>query len=403
VALMPVADALASILQTATSLPGENAPLAEAAGRVLTEDIAAQTTQPPADVSAMDGYAVRAADLAAVPVTLTIIGEVAAGHPLARDVKEEEAARIFTGGVMPIGTDTVVIQENATRTDGMVTINVAAVAGKNVRRAGLDFAQGDVLLPKGRYLTARDLMLAAAMNHAELPVHRAPKVAVLGTGDELILPGTPAQAGQIFYSNGFALMALARQEGCGVIDLGIVPDRVEDTVAAVRSARSLGADILVTCGGASVGDHDLVQKSLAAEGLALSFWKVALRPGRPVMHGRLGDMQVLGLPGNPVSSYVCALLFLVPLIRRLAGRTDLSAATESALLGADLPANDERMDFLRATLAPGRDGDLVATSLPIQDSSMMAALAKADCLLIREPYAPAAKAGDRCAIVKLGF
>jgi len=403
VALMPVADALASILQTAKPLPGENAPLAEAAGRVLTEDIAAQTTQPPADVSAMDGYAVRAADLAAVPVTLTIIGEVAAGHPLARDVKEGEAARIFTGGVMPIGTDTVVIQENATRADGTVTINTAAAAGKNVRRAGLDFAQGDVLLPKGRHLTARDLMLAAAMNHAALPVHHAPKVAVLGTGDELILPGTPAQAGQIFYSNGFALMALARQEGCGVIDLGIVPDRVEDTIAAIRRARSLNADILVTCGGASVGDHDLVQKSLAAEGLALSFWKVALRPGRPVMHGRLGDMQVLGLPGNPVSAYVCALLFLVPLIRRLSGRTDLSAVAESALLGTDLPANDERMDFLRATLAPGRDGAPVATPLPIQDSSMMAALAKADCLLIREPHAPAAKAGDRCAIVKLGF
>ena len=402
-ALMPVADALASILQTATSLPGENAPLAEAAGRVLTEDIAAQTTQPPADVSAMDGYAVRAADLAAVPVTLTIIGEVAAGHPLARDVKEGEAARIFTGGVMPIGTDTVVIQENATRTDGMVTINVAAVAGKNVRRAGLDFAQGDVLLPKGRYLTARDLMLAAAMNHAELPVHRAPKVAVLGTGDELILPGTPAQAGQIFYSNGFALMALARQEGCGVIDLGIVPDRVEDTIAAVRRARSLGADILVTCGGASVGDHDLVQKSLAAEGLALSFWKVALRPGRPMIHGRLGQMHVLGLPGNPVSAFVCALLFLVPLVRRLAGRGDLAPEADSAVLGSDLPANDERTDYLRATLTRGANGMLVATPLPIQDSSLMAALAKADCLVIREPYAPALKAGGRCSIVKLGL
>ena len=402
-ALMPVADALASILQHAKPLPGEDAPLAEAAGRVLTEDIAAQTTQPPADVSAMDGYAVRAADLAAVPVTLTIIGEVAAGHPLARDVKEGEAARIFTGGVMPIGTDTVVIQENTTPGDETVTINTPAVAGKNVRRAGLDFARGDMLLPKGRRLTDRDLMLAAAMNHAELPVHRAPKVAVLGTGDELIPPGTAAKAGEIFYSNGFALMALARQEGSHVIDLGIVPDRVEDTVAAVRRARSLGADILVTCGGASVGDHDLVQKSLAAEGLALSFWKVALRPGRPVMHGRLGDMQVLGLPGNPVSSYVCALLFLVPLIRRLGGRADLSAATESALLGSALPANDERMDFLRATLAPGRDGVLVATPLPIQDSSMMAALAKADCLLIREPHAPAARAGSRCAIVKLGF
>jgi molybdopterin molybdotransferase len=204
-------------------------------------------------------------------------------------------------------------------------------------------------------------------------------------------------------SNGFALTALARQEGAEAIDLGVVPDRVDATVAAVRRARELGADILVTAGGASVGDHDLVQKSLAAEGLALSFWKVALRPGRPVMHGRLGDMHVLGLPGNPVSSYVCALLFLLPLIRKLSGRTDLTAVFESAVLGSDLPANDERMDFLRATLTTGADGAPVAHPMPMQDSSMMAALAKADCLLIREAHAPALKAGRPCTIVKLRY
>ncbi|MEX0840995.1 MAG: gephyrin-like molybdotransferase Glp, partial [Xanthobacteraceae bacterium] len=379
------------------------APLAEAAGRVLAEDIAARTTQPPADISAMDGYAVRAADVAAVPVTLKIVAEIAAGHPLTREVKPGEAARIFTGGVMPAGADTVVIQENAARKNDTVTINVTTAAGKNVRRAGLDFKQGDVLLPKGRRLSARDLMLAAAMDCPALPVHRAAKMAVLCTGDELVPPGAPRKEGQIFYSNGFALMALAQEEGCDVVDLGIVPDRVDDTVAAIRRARDRGADIQVTCGGASVGEHDLVQKSLAAEGLALSFWKVALRPGRPVMHGRLGGMQVLGLPGNPVSAYVCALLFLVPLIRRLGGRGDLSLSTDSAVAGADLPANDERMDFLRARLAPGPDGALVATPLPIQDSSMMAALAQADCLLIREAYAPALKAGGRCAIVKLVF
>jgi molybdopterin molybdotransferase len=177
-----------------------------------------------------------------------------------------------------------------------------------------------------------------------------------------------------------------------------------DAIAgAVRRARAIGADILVTAGGASVGDHDLVQQSLAAEGLTLSFWKVALRPGRPVMHGRLGGMHVLGVPGNPVSSYVCALLFLVPLIRRLSGRMDLSAATESAVLGSNLPANDERMDFLRATLTVGPDGAPVATPLPMQDSSMMAALAKADCLLIREAHAPALASGSECPIVKLRF
>jgi len=403
VALMPVVDALARILQNATPLPSESAPLAEAAGRVLAEDVAARNTQPPADVSAMDGYAVRAVDVATTPATLKLIGEVAAGHPFSGAVGTGEAARIFTGGVLPAGADTVVIQENTRREGDAVIIGKAAAKGRNVRVQGLDFVRGDVLLKKGHRLTGRDLMLAAAMNHPSVPVHRRPKVAVLGTGDELVPPGSALQAGQIVHSNGFALMALARREEGTVADLGIVPDRVDSTIAAVRRARELGADILVTCGGVSVGDHDLVQKSLAVEGLALSFWKVALRPGRPVMHGRLGEMHVLGLPGNPVSAYVCALLFLVPLIRRLAGRGDLSPAAESAVLGNDLPANDERMDFLRATLQPGPDGTPVATPLPIQDSSMMAALAKADCLVIREPYAPALKAGRRCAIVKLAF
>jgi molybdopterin molybdotransferase len=403
VALLPVADALSQILQDAASLRAEDVPLADAAGRVLAADVAARITQPPADVSAMDGYAVRADDIARIPASLKIIGEVAAGHPFATRVGPGEAARIFTGGVLPTGTDTVVIQENTTRENGRVVINAGAARGKNVRIRGLDFRQGDVLLPKGRRLTARDLMLAAAMNHAAVPVHRRPKVAVLGTGDELQPAGAALQPGQVVYSNGYALAALARQEGAEAIDLGIAPDRVEAIAAAVRRARDTGADILVIAGGASVGDHDLVQKSLATEGLALSFWKVALRPGRPVMHGRLGGMHVLGVPGNPVSSYVCALLFLVPLIRRMAGRTDLTAASESAVLGSDLPANDERMDFLRARLSPGPDGTAIVTPLPIQDSSMMAALAKADCLLIRNAHAPALKAGSRCPIVKLRF
>lgn len=402
-ALMPVADALARILQDAKPLAGELAPLPEAAGRVLAEDVAARNTQPPADVSAMDGYAVRAADVAVTPATLKLIGEVAAGHPFRGAVGAGEAARIFTGGVLPAGADTVVIQENTRREGDAVVIGKTAAKGKNVRVQGLDFAKGELLLHQGHRLTDRDLMLAAAMNHPSVPVHRRPKVAVLGTGDELVPPGSALQTGQIVYSNGFALLALARQEGATVTDLGIVPDRVDSTVAAIRRARELGADILVTSGGVSVGDHDLVQKSLTAEGLALSFWKVALRPGRPLIHGRLGEMQVLGLPGNPVSAYVCALLFLVPLIRRLAGRSDLSPAAESAVLGSDLPANDKRMDLLRATLQPGPDGTPVATPLPIQDSSMMAALAKADCLLIREPHAPPLKAGSQCAIVKLGF
>jgi molybdopterin molybdotransferase len=276
-----------------------------------------------------------------------------------------------------------------------------SAAGRHIRRAGLDFHEGQVLLPRGRQLNDRDVMLAAAMNHPTLPVHARPKVAVFATGDELKAPGSALGPGEIVYSNGFALMALARREGAAVIDLGIVPDDVDTTIAAIRRARESGADILVTTGGASVGDYDMVQRGLKAEGLDLSFWKVALRPGRPMMHGRLAAMQVLGLPGNPVSAYVCAFLFLVPLIRRLAGRTDVMPFPESATLGAALPTNDERADYLRATLALGADGIPVATPVRIQDSSMMAALAKADCLVVREPFAAAAEAGSRCSILRL--
>jgi molybdopterin molybdotransferase len=399
--LLSVADALARVLKDAKPLSAEPAALLDAHGRVLAADVAALRTQPPQDLSAMDGYAVRATSVASVPATLKVIGEVAAGHPFDGKVGDGEAARIFTGGVVPPGADTIVIQENATRDGDKMVVTSGSPAGKHIRRAGLDFKQGMVLLANGHRLNDRDLMLAAAMNHPTVPVHRRPRVAVLGTGDELVPPGATPGPGEIVYSNGFALMALARNEGADVIDLGIVPDRVDATVAAIRKARAERADILLTSGGASVGDYDLVQKGLAAEGLALSFWKVALRPGRPMMHGRLDGMQVIGLPGNPVSAFVCALLFLVPLIRRLAGRADVEPQTESARLGADLPANDERADYMRAKLVPGSDGVPVATPIAIQDSSMMAALANADCLVIREPFAPAVKAGDRCVILRL--
>jgi molybdopterin molybdotransferase len=401
-ALMPVAEALRLVLADAKPLPAEVVTLDQATGRVLTLDVAALRTQPPTAVSAMDGYAVRASDVAKAPSTLKVIGEVAAGHPFVGQVVAGQAARIFTGGVMPDGSDTVVIQELTSREGDVVTIQKATPKGRNVRGQGIDFSQGEVLLRKGRRLSDRDVMLAAAMNHPRLSVHRKPKVAVLGTGDELVPPGGAPKPGEIIYSNGFALASMASAEGAEIHDLGIANDRVEDITQAIKRARDWGADILVTSGGASVGEHDLVQRALAAEGLDLSFWRVALRPGRPMMHGRLGAMQVLGVPGNPVSSYVCAFLFLVPLIRCLSGREDVQPSPERASLGCDLPANDERTDYLRATLAPGPDGP-VATPLPVQDSSLMAPLAKADCLVIREPRAAAAAAGSDCVILKLGL
>ncbi len=400
--LMPVSEALERVLAGTRPLPAETVALNGALGRVLVGDVVALRTQPPTAVSAMDGYAVRGADVAIAPVTLKLIGEVAAGHPFDGQVGAGQAARIFTGGVMPGGADTVVIQEVATRDGDRVSFEKPTALGRNVRPQGIDFSQDQVLLRAGHRLTDRDLMLAAAMNHPQLSVHRRPKVAVLGTGDELVAPGSQPGPGEIVYSNGFALTALARREGADVIDLGIARDQVEDIARCVRRARDWGADILLTTGGASVGEHDLVQKALASEGLQLSFWRIALRPGKPMMHGRLGGMQVLGVPGNPVSSYVCSFLFLVPLIRRLAGRADIDHPTAPARLGRDLPANDERADYLRATLTVGPDGP-IATPLPDQDSSLMAPLAQADCLVIRPPLAPAASSGSPCVILKLGL
>jgi molybdopterin molybdotransferase len=401
-ALMPVAEALAKVLAGVEPLPAEWAPLTDAYGRVLTSDLAALRTQPPADVSAMDGYAVRGADVASVPARLTVIGEVAAGRPFSGEVGPGQAARIFTGGVVPRGADTVVIQEVTERAGDVVTVTSATARGRNVRAEGLDFKHGETLLRRGERLTSRSLALAAAMNHPQVPVHRRPKVALLATGDELVTPGTATGPGQIVSSNGFALGSLIRHEGAEATDLGIVGDELGTTVAAIERARAWGADVLVTAGGASVGEHDLVREALARVGLQLAFWKVALRPGKPLLHGRIADMRVLGVPGNPVSAFVCAFLFLVPLIRRLSGRTDLEPRPESAILGADLPENDERRDYLRATLEL-RDGQLVATPFRLQDSSMMAPLAKADCLLIRDPFAAAAPAGSPCTVLKLGL
>jgi len=400
-ALLPVADALARVLEGVEPLPVERVPLTEAEGRVLAQDLAALRTQPPEDVSAMDGYAVRAEDVASAPARLKLIGEVAAGRPFGGRIDGGEAARIFTGGVLPAGSDTVVIQENTTREGDAVVVGKVAACGRNVRPAGLDFRKGDVRLAKGRRLTGRDVSLAAAMNHAAVPVHRRPKVAIVATGDELVPPGTEPGPGQIVHSNAFALAALARREGAHVIDLGILPDRLDETIAGVRRARDAGADVLVTAGGASVGEYDLVQPALAAEGLALSFWKIAMRPGKPMMFGTLGGMRVLGLPGNPVSAYVCSVLFVAPLIRKLLGRTEVGHCSVKGVLGRDLPANDEREEYMRATLTRRDDGTWVATPFPQQDSSMLVPLAAADCLVLRPAFAPAAPAGTPCEFAKL--
>jgi molybdopterin molybdotransferase len=399
--LMPVADALSAVLAGAEPLSEEMVALDAAYHRVLARDVAALRTQPPQAMSAMDGYAVRSADASHVAARLSVIGEVAAGRPFDKKIGAGETVRIFTGGVIPDGADAVVIQEDTVVEDGGITITEAAKPGRHIRPAGVDFREGDVLLAGGTRLTDRDLSLAAGMNYPELAVRRRPKVAVLATGDELVMPGSIPGPGQIVYSNGYALRALARAEGAQTIDLGIAADTVEATTQGIRQARDSGADILITTGGASVGDHDLVKQSLEAEGVAMAFWRIAMRPGKPMMHGRLGAMRVIGLPGNPVSSYVCAFLFLVPLIRSLSGRTDIHHTGEIALLGRDIAANDMREDYLRARLEVRKDGALIATPIDHQDSSLLGNLAAARALVVRPRFAPAAVAGSSCTILRL--
>jgi molybdopterin molybdotransferase len=398
---MPVADALSAVLAGAEPLPEEMVALDEAHRRVLARDVAALRTQPPQAMSAMDGYAVRSADASHVAARLKVIGEVAAGRPFERAVGAGEAVRIFTGGVIPDGADAVIIQEDTVTEGDGITITEAAIPGRHIRPAGVDFRQGDVLLAAGSRLTDRDLSLAAGMNYPQLPVRRRPKVAILATGDELVMPGETPGPGQIVYSNGYALRALARDEGAETIDLGIAADTLEATTDGIRRARDLAADVLVTTGGASVGDHDLVKRSLEAEGVAIAFWRIAMRPGKPMMHGRLGAMRVIGLPGNPVSSYVCGFLFLAPLIRALSGRSVVHHVSETALLGRDVAANDLREDYLRARLAARADGAVIATPVNHQDSSLLGNLAAARALVIRAPFAPAAAEGTACDILRL--
>ncbi len=396
--MISVAEALQRILDGVHRMPTESINLADAHGRVLARDVTARLTQPPADVSAMDGYAVRAADVAEVPVSLTQIGESAAGSAFEGTVGPGQTARIFTGAPVPKGADAIVIQED-TETDGdQITMKEAPSPGQLVRPAGLDFSRGDVGSPANRVLSARDVGLAAAMNVPWLTVARRPRIALLATGDEIVRPGEPVGPNQIISSNTIALMGLIKASGGEAIDLGIARDD-EDSLRALASG-ARGADMLVTLGGASVGDHDLVRKVLGQDGLELDFWRIAMRPGKPLIFGRIGDTPMMGMPGNPVSSLVCGIVYLRPAIRAMLG-LDPHASNQTALLGEDLPANDQRQDYLRATATLNEKGETVVKPFEKQDSSMLSRLAKADCLVLRPPHAEAAKAGERVEILPL--
>jgi molybdopterin molybdotransferase len=396
--MISVEEALRRFLAPLKPLAAEQVAVSDGFGRVLAEDLLARRTQPPFAVSAMDGYAVRAADVAAVPARLRVIGSVPAGSAFAGTVAAGEAVRIFTGAKLPAGADCIVIQEDTAREGDWVTVREGAPAGRYVRPEGLDFRAGDRGLAAGTVLTVRDVGLAAAMNRPWLSVRRRPRIAILPTGDEVVMPGDPVGPNQIVSSNGLALAALVTACGGTPQLLGIALDH-PDSLRALAEGAS-GADMLVTAGGASVGEHDLVQSALALDGLELDFWKIAMRPGKPLMVGRLKGTPMLGLPGNPVSSLVCALLFLKPALETMLGIARDGEAPQTAPLTVALDANDRRQDYLRARTRRAADGGIEVEPFARQDSSMLSLLARADCLVVRPPLAPAALPGDRVPIIR---
>jgi molybdopterin molybdotransferase len=393
---LSVAQALDRILDGVEPLAVEHVAIGEAHGRTLASPLAAGHTQPPFDASAMDGYAVRAADVARVPARLRIVGESAAGRGFRGDVKAGEAVRIFTGAPVPSGADAIVIQENTTRDGDVVDIGDGELDPGYIRKCGFDFTRGQALLQPGRVLNAREIMLAAAMGHGTVPVRRRPRVTLLATGDELVLPGTPPGQDQIVCSNPFGIAAMVAGAGGAPVFAGIARDRREDLDARLEAARD--ADIVVTIGGASVGDHDLVGPVLESRGMRLDFWKIAMRPGKPLMFGKLVGQRVMGLPGNPVSSMICARVFLVPLIRRMLGLAGQDFARRTAELSVDMPANGPRQHYARAVL----EGERVSP-VSSQDSSLIAALARSNALIVQPPHAPRAPAGSRVEVLELDF
>lgn len=390
--LVPIDEAQRRLFAASAPVDLETVPIASAIGRWTAADVVARRTQPVADLSAMDGYAIRFADL---PGPWRIVGESAAGRPFSGEIGPGDAARIFTGAVMPTGSDTVMIQEEAGANGERLSLTGEGpqTPGRNTRRRGLDFAQGDRLIAAGQRLTPARLAVAATGGHGVLAVRRRVRVAIVATGDELVAPGTAEDDVALPESNRLMIAAMLADLPVELIDLGILPD---DLSVLSDAFRAVEADLLVTTGGASVGDHDLVRPALQAAGGSIDFWRIALRPGKPMMAGRLGAASVLGLPGNPVSAFVTTMLFVRPLVAHLAGAADPLPRMLQAVLGEPLAANNARTDYLRGEL---RDGHAFAST--IQDSSMLLTLARSTCLIVRPANAPAAAAGDSAEILPL--
>ncbi len=397
--MISVEEARNNILNSLTAVSTETVSLDEASGRHLAEDVTARRTQPPADLSAMDGYAVKSADVATVPVTLKVVGEAPAGGSYDKAVNKGEAVRIFTGGPLPKGTDAIVIQEDTTRDGDQVTITETSNKGRYVRYAGIDFSEGSIGLKAGKTLTPRDIGLLAAMNIPWVTVRRKPRIALLSTGDELVRPGEPVGPNQIISSNSLLLAAMIRAAGGIPIDLGIAQDNEQSLRQMASGAKS--ADMLVTLGGASVGDHDLVQTVLGKDGLKIDFWRIAMRPGKPLMFGDLDGTPMLGMPGNPVSSMICGFIFLYPAMDALMGRELRIPGTIPAILSHDIRANDQREDYQRARIIGEDNGTPIIELISNQDSSLLSALSSANCLLKRVPFAEFLPKGTQIDVIPL--
>jgi molybdopterin molybdotransferase len=397
--MLSVREAHARVIAAFSALPAETVSIADAAGRVLASAPRARLTQPPADLSAMDGYAVRAEDVPAAPTTLTLVGQAPAGGSYDHALKPGEAVRIFTGGPLPMGADSIVIQEDTKAEGNRITVLEAPRPGRHIRKAGLDFSAGDAPFPAGHTLTTRDVALLAAMNLPWLSVHRKPRIAILSTGNELVLPGEPIGRNQIISSSGIAVAALVRAWGGEPTLFEIARDERGVTEQAIVAGAQ--HDMLITLGGASVGDHDLVQDSLKAQGFAMDFWRIAMRPGKPLMFAARDRARVLGLPGNPVSTMVCALLFLKPAMDRMLGQPGDLPATTTARLAVDVKENDQREDYVRALARRQPDGSLSVEPHKIQDSSMLSVLSWCNALMVRPPHDPAKKAGEAVQIIDL--
>jgi len=389
--LLPVAEAQARLLALASPLPIETARLADAAGRWAAEDVVARRTHPAADLSMMDGYAIRFTDL---PGPWRVVGESRAGAGMRTGIDVGQAGRIFTGAPVPDGADAILVQEEAARDGAALALagEGPPAMGAHIRRRGSDFAEGDRLIEGGARLTPGRIAAAAMGGHGILTVRRRPRVALISTGDELVPPGAPTDSMTLPASNGVMLQALIGGSA-EICDMSIVPDRLDALTHALQAAQ---ADIIVTTGGASVGDHDLVRPALDRLGARLDFWRIAMRPGKPLLAGRLSDAVLLGLPGNPASAFVTAQLFLLPLIAHLSGARDPLPKTESAMLDIPLPTVGNRDDYVRARLAGGR-----VRPLANQDSGAVSTLAEADALIVRPAGARPAAVGEIVDILRV--